>query len=421
MNSKTARVATALLSTILALGSASAFAKEKLTLQERLGNKLYHDKKLSEPNGQSCSSCHLKSAGFADPDRKYPVSEGVIKGLFGGRNSPTSSYAMYSPIFHFDPIEGQWVGGQFWDGRATGNTLGDPLADQALGPFLNPVEMANPSKTTVVRDAQKSKYKKLFNAVCGYVNLDNSAEVDAAYDCIASSIAAFERTKRFGRFTSRYDKYLKVCLERGNGTVQEANDCAKGIGPDAKKAAKKVLSKDQWKGLQLFMRPNNNDGVLQAGEGAACSACHVADWTYTSDYSLKVQTPKWAPAGMVPPVFTDFTYDNLGIPKSKHRLLVNNPVDLGLGAQVFDANENGKFKVSTLRNIKATPPYGHNGYFKSLKAITHFYNTRDTGNWPAPEVPETVNTTELGNLGLSKKQEKQLVKFMQTLTDGHFK
>ena len=59
---------------------------------------------------------------------------------------------MYAPWF--DDVER--IGGQFWDGRATGETLGDPLADQALGPFLNSVEMANGSKWEVVRDAQDS-------------------------------------------------------------------------------------------------------------------------------------------------------------------------------------------------------------------------------------------------------------------------
>ncbi len=131
--------------------------------------------------------------------------------------------------------------------------------------------------------------------------------------------------------------------------------------------------------------------------------------------------PDWAPIGLVPPLFTDFTYDNLGIPKSEHRLLATNPPDLGLGVAVGDINENGKFKVMSLRNIHQTKPYGHNGFFKSLNDITHFYNTRDveTEGWAPPEYSATVNHDELGNLGLSDKDEKALVKFMKTLTDGY--
>lgn len=75
------------------------------TAKEDLGKKLYFDKNLSEPNGQSCASCHTPSAGFADPDNWIPFSEGVIDGLFGGRNSPSAAYAMFVPKFHFDETE----------------------------------------------------------------------------------------------------------------------------------------------------------------------------------------------------------------------------------------------------------------------------------------------------------------------------
>jgi cytochrome c peroxidase len=167
------------------------------------------------------------------------------------------------------------------------------------------------------------------------------------------------------------------------------------------------------------MGENNNNGILENGEGAMCSACHVADWTEAADFP-SVQVPSWAPEGMVPPVFTDFTFDNLGVPKSEHKLLKDADVDLGLGGFVGDADENGKFKVMTLRNIGLTKPYAHNGFFMNLKDITHFYNTRDVvvENWPPPEYPLTVNSDELGNLGLSAKDEDALVKFMRTLSDG---
>jgi cytochrome c peroxidase len=75
--------------------------------------------------------------------------------------------------------------------------------------------------------------------------------------------------------------------------------------------------------------------------------------------------------------------------------------------------------------------YGHNGYFKSLKEIVHFYNTRDrlrrcapgSGGekvtcWPAPEVPANLDKT-CCDLGLTSQQEDDLVAFMKTLTDGY--
>ena len=168
------------------------------------------------------------------------------------------------------------------------------------------------------------------------------------------------------------------------------------------------------------MGENNNDGILEPGEGAMCAACHVADWTEDPG---NVVVPDWSPDGSIPPLFTDFTFDNLGVPKSTHRLLRGNSVDLGLGPNpaVYNFDEIGKFKVMTLRNIGLTKPYAHNGYFKSLKKITQFYNTRDVKKWPEPEYSATMNTDELGNLGLSGKDEDAIVDFMKTLSDGYKK
>ena len=381
----------AMLVLVFSLGTAETV----LTPTEELGQFLYFDENLSEPAGQSCASCHDPAFGFVDPDKGLPVSEGVIPGLFGGRNSPAAAYAMYAPVFYFDEGEGLWIGGQFWDGRATGDVLGDPLADQALGPFLNPVEMANLTKNQVIADVKLSAYADLFKEVWGADALDDD---DAAYDQVALSIAAFERTVLFGQFTSKYDYYLQECLAMGG----DKDVCAMGIGSEAE-AAGAIFTKKEWKGLQLFM-----------GD-AMCVACHVVDWTAEPG---NVVIPAWSPDGTVPPLFTDFTFDNLGVPKSDHKLLRDAQVDLGLGAIVGDLGENGKFKVMTLRNIGLTKPYAHNGFFKNLKDITHFYNTRDVANWPAPEYPDTVNTEELGNLGLSDADEKALVEFMKTLSDG---
>jgi hypothetical protein len=90
------------------------------------------------------------------------------------------------------------------------------------------------------------------------------------------------------------------------------------------------------------------------------------------------------------------------------------------------ASENdGKHKVPSLRNVDKRPSknftkaYGHNGYFKSLEEIVHFYNTRDVADWPAPEVSTNVNDEELGNLGLTLQEEAAIVAFMKTLSDGY--
>lgn len=377
---------------------------------ELLGEFLYFDEDLSEPSGQSCASCHTPEVGFDDPDDELPVSEGVILGLFGSRNSPMSAYAMYAPARYYDFVKGLWIGGQFWDSRATGQVLGDPLADQALGPFLNPVEMANSSKAQVIADVAASNYADLFEEVWGIGALD---DVEEAYNQVALSIAAFERTALFGQFTSKYDAYLQECLN----LCIDKDDCAMGIN-DAASIAEAFFTKQEWRGFQLFIGENNNDGILEPAEGAMCAACHVAEWTADPG---NVVIPVWSPAGFIPPMFTDFTFDNLGIPKSRHKLLKKIPPDLGLGPIVSEPDENGKFKVMTLRNIKETNPYGHNGFFEELEDITHFYNTRDVARkgWNKAEYPATVNHDELGNLGLSTDDEDALVHFMKTLSDGY--
>lgn len=393
-----------------------------LTPKEQLGEFLYFDDNLSEPAGQSCSSCHLPKVGFVDPDEKLPVSEGVIPGLFGGRNSPSSAYAMFAPIRYFDAAEGLWIGGQFWDSRATGDVLGDPLADQALGPFLNPVEMANISKAQVIDDIAASDYADLFEQVWGAGSLN---DVETAYDQVALSIAAFERTALFASFNSKYDYYLQACLANGG----DKDDCAQGVGIIAAETGKKIFNKKEWDGLQLFMGENNNNGILEPGEGAMCFACHVVDWVDPADIAPNnVVVPAWSPDGTIPPMFTDFTYDNLGVPKSDEFPIAGASLDEGLGAIVSDPDENGKFKVMSLRNIGSTAPYAHNGFFKTLEEITHFYNTRDVpgslpkgASWPIPEYPATVNNTELGSLGLTDTDEDAIVNFMKTLDDGYTK
>ncbi len=129
------------------------------------------------------------------------------------------------------------------------------------------------------------------------------------------------------------------------------------------------------------------------------------------------------------PLFTDFTYDNLGVPRNPanpyHYLpKLLNPdgtqfVDLGLGGIVKKSEENGKFRVPTLRNVAVTAPYMHNGIFKTLRQVVVFYNTRDVGPWPEPEVPQNVNREELGNLRLTEQEVDDIVTFLHTLTDGY--
>src|SRR6185312_11202602 len=96
-------------------------------------------------------------------------------------------------------------------------------------------------------------------------------------------------------------------------------------------------------------------------------------------------------------------------------------IDVGLGGFLNNHDYDGMFKVSTLRNVAVSAPYFHNGSFNSLEDVVHFYNTRDVPNsgFPASEITSTVDTAETGNLKLTTQEEKDIVAFLKTLTDGY--
>ena len=155
---------------LLATGGASAFA---LTAQEELGKSIFFDENLSINNNQSCAACHAPESGWTGPDPVLnaagSVYEGSIADRFGNRKPPSSAYATPSPILHYviEKKEALFIGGNFWDGRATGEILGSPAAEQALGPFLNPLEQALPAAAEVVSRICASSYSGLFTQVCG--------------------------------------------------------------------------------------------------------------------------------------------------------------------------------------------------------------------------------------------------------------
>jgi len=339
---------------------------EAWTAKEILGRKLFFDKSLSSPPGLSCADCHDPSVAFADPLKELPVSKGAHDGLYGNRNDMPVSYAAYVPERYYDNEEGVWVGGLFWDGRV--NTL----TEQAMGPPLNPLEMANPDTLTIAVKLRSLDYADMFVEVYGPDALSDAGKL---FVYMADAIEAYEKTTEVNPFTSKFDYYLR-------GEVQ--------------------LTEQEIRGFTLFVAENKGN----------CAACH----------------PNIPMADGTPPLFTDFTYDNLGVPKNPENpfyLLSSdiNPdgsdfIDLGLGSVVNDPVENGKFRVPTLRNVAITGPYMHNGIFKTLYQVIAFYNTRDVISWGASEVNENVNREELGNLGLTNQEIEDLVAFLNTLTDG---
>jgi len=328
----------------------------------KLGELIFNDKNLSNPIGQSCSSCHSPSTGFSDLNHSV-VSEGAVAGRFVNRNAPNIAYAVFAPPLHFDNVDSTYVGGFFLDGRV--NTL----QEQAMKPFLNPLEMNNSSVQMLVSKIRSAEYYSLYKKVYG-----DNGEMNTVFQNITDAIAAFEKSPDLSPFTSKFDFYLKG---KASFTAQEL------------------------RGYQLF------------NGKAKCANCHI---TEPDDETGKI-------------LFTDFTYDNIGVPKNPANPFYSispdfNPrgkdaVDYGLGGFLNDSSNYGKFKVPTLRNAAISAPYFHNGYFNTLEEVVHFYNKRDRENFGSPEVPATVNHEELGNLQLTKQEEADIVAFMKTLTDGY--
>lgn len=347
--------------------------------------------------------------GFTSPNTTVNANGAVMFGSvntrFGNRRPPSLAYATQSPVFYYDENDDTYVGGNFWDGRATGARLGSAAAEQSLQPFVNPVEQALPDIACAVYRISKASYVSTYTGaydtriktIVWPANTNTLCQTEGAtvplpaatraivaqeFDRIGLAIAAFEASPTVNSFSSKFDQSLK-------GTV--------------------TLTAQEEEGRQLY-------------EGqAGCAGCH----------------PNFGEGALL----TDYTYDNIGVPANpKNPSLLSNSSfrDLGLGGVLGLFDRNGQHKVPTLRNLdrrigNGAKSFMHNGVFKSLEQVVHFYNTRDVlpecavtpspafgvNCWPAAEVAENVNTDELGNLGLTPSQETALVAYLKTLSDGY--
>src|SRR5258708_1611668 len=413
-----------------------------------LGKLMLYDKHLSVNRSEACAFCHMPETGFTGPvselNRTTAAYPGSVRTRFSDRKPQTHAYAPLSPVLHYNSGQGDLVGGNFWDMRATGRRLGNPAAEQAEGPPTNPVEMGLPDIDCAVYRASQRPYRALFESVWGpqafaiawpgdveqvcdrpgpptageplpvHLSPIDRGRAGATFDQMAQSIASYEASAEVTSFTSKYDAVL------------------------AKKAQ---FTPQEQQGYDLFRGK------------AQCNTCH-RDGGPGED-----------------PLFTDFTASNIGTPANP-RLpyyaenrpdalgYVANPqgksfVDGGVGTflvrghllsqpSAVDArwlklapDNQARMQVPTLRNVDKRPypsfvkAYGHNGYFTSLKQIVSFYNTHtalprcqshDPGEgttcWPAPETTDNMNTSKVGHLGLTDAEEDAIVSFMQTLTDG---
>lgn len=316
-----------------------------------LGNILFNDPALSNPPGQSCATCHRPDRAFSE---ERIVSEGVTKGL-GTRNAPSLMYVQFSAPFMYEEWRKTWVGGQFWDGRV------DTLAEQALGPLLNPVEMNN-TRQTLAASLRGLTYKGMLEAVYGEkIFADDNTLIGAAAD----ALQAFQMSATFAPFSSKFDYAQRGLVE---------------------------LNEQEKLGMKLF------------DTKAACMDCHAG---IGNDQKL----------------FTQFSYHNIltppnpainqGIPDSG---LAQHPKLTAAEKQLAQ----GRFKTPTVRNAALTSPYMHNGVFKTLREVIEYYNELDNRErWGPASFPENQSHMLKTRLELTEEEIRALLAFLNTLTDGY--
>jgi cytochrome c peroxidase len=444
---------------------------------ETLGELMNYDKHISPGKNQACASCHMPYAAFSGPIPSVNLTmiayPGTVHFRAGKRTAQRYPYAPFFPVLQFNQEQGLFFGGNFWDSRATGYLLRNPDADQADHPPVDTQEMGNPDTACIAFKLSRAVYRPLFELVWGKGSFDINFPPETANICATpggaasfggnttpvnlsaedrnlanevynhwgQSIDAYEQSVQVSAFSSKFDAFLK---------------------------GKATLTKDEMAGYNLFHgKANCNschlDGrgtTLKSGQTDTSTAAQVNPvfTCFGSANEGLPLNPRDAFFYQTTPDFLGFTANPLGF---GYR-------DLGLGTflrsgfgsapnpnvfwRQFAPSVDGQMQVSSARNVAMTPPqcptteapgpyfqkeFFHNGYIKSLKQLVHFYNTRDVQGiafdvtsghcpdgtiekvncWPRPEVRNNLDMTT-GNLGLTDKEENQIVAFLQTLTDG---
>ena len=359
----------------------------ELSAAAMLGEKIFHDRSLSASGNQSCATCHDPDHAHAQSNDLPVQAGGANLGQAGFRAVPSLRYLNLTPAFFF-ASDGTPTGGFDRDGRAAS------LAEQARRPFLAPHEMANAGPADVVLRVQRAAYSEEFRAAFGPV-IFNDAE--AAFERIVFALQQYQREDpAFHSYDSKYDQFLA-------GRVQ--------------------LSDGELRGLALFNDPAKGN----------CAACHT---------SAKGEDG-------ASPLFTDFSFDNIGVPRNPAIAATADPAyfDLGLcGPDRTDLMSRsdlcGQFKVPTLRNVATRKVFFHNGRFNNLRDVLGFYVRRDTDpeQWypvgadgavqKFNDVPDAyrvnVNTSEAPYNrrpgmapALSSDEIDDVIRFLGTLNDGY--
>ncbi|HEY6728922.1 MAG TPA: cytochrome c peroxidase [Polyangiaceae bacterium] len=437
----------------VALSVGPALAAPDVGALEALGKQVFFDE-ISVPARQSCATCHAPDNGFTAGVAAINMNGVAVPGAdphtAGNRKPPSAAYAASSPnlsggFFGPDcsssPFGLFCIGGVFWDGRATGTAIGDevfdgdgdltsayagflgPLADQALGPFANHVEQNIPDGDTELPGAEAvcnhvadARYAELFEqAWGGPPDCDGAADLE--FKRIAVAISAFEHSTEMNSFSSFRDFAL-------------ANDADGQFPLDD-------FTDEENLGHDLFFNTVQNGG-------AGCANCHNNGQPFIVFFPpdfLPEQNP-FARGEEPDQIYSDNSFHNINLPPNPEAANFDpDHPDHGLAEFTGVFGHEGDFRTPTLRNVDMRrgngfpKAYMHNGYFKTLEQVVHFYNTQAmkpvcpmsglsaeeaiaADCWPAPETPSILPLTGLvGDLGLTEAEEAALVAYLKTLTD----
>ena len=428
-----------------------AVPPSNLTQQvELLGKAMMYDKQLSVNRNEACAFCHMPETGFTGPISELNATTGAYPGSvrtrFSNRKPQSHAYAALSPVLHYNTARGDLVGGNFWDMRATGRRLGNPAAEQAEGPPVNPVEMGLPDIACAVYRASQRPYRRLFEAIWGrqafaiawpgnveqacnqpgpptagdplpvHLSPRDRGLVGATFDQMAQSIAGFEAA-------ARGDPVHLQVRRRAGGERQVHAPGEAGLRALPRQGACATTATATAAPARIRCSPTSPPSISARRPIRGCPSIGRTSPTGAAMWPIR-RAPSYVDGGVG--AFLS------GAPQLSH------PSAVDARWRPLAASNFGRVQVPTLRNVDKRPyptfvkAYGHNGYFTSLKMIVHFYNTRDmlrrcrphdpgegTTCWPAPETARNLDTTELGHLGLTDAQEDDIVAFLKTLTDGY--
>lgn len=393
-----------------------------LSAMAQLGKQIFFDQSLSASGKLSCASCHSPQHAYG-PANALPVQfGGPSMTLQGDRPPPSLMYLHRQPNFSIGPDAADAdtaanfaqeaaaasgvaraqktagvapaapamvpQGGMFWDGRA------DTLQAQALGPLMNPVEMANTSEADVAAKFEHGAYRAQLQQLFG-PNIFNDSRLLLSEAMFA--VARYQvEDPSFHPYSSKYDYWLE---------------------------GRTRLTRAEMHGLQLFNDPAK----------ANCAGCHLS---------------KPSRDGL-PPMFTDYQYEALGAPRNSALAVNRNPAfyDMGVcGPHRTDLASQtqycGMFLTPTLRNAATRHAFFHNGVYHSLDEVMNFYNLREVepgkiyphdaqghvlkyddlpakyhANIDTADAPFDRKTGDAP--AMTDADIKDIIAFLQTLTDGY--